>query len=126
MRPNGKYCDDCKVIIKAERLEHNKSIIEIKRLERLAARAKSQKHITRVAPVIITDAEQKLLNKAVDDRYAWPPVTKIYTPAEILAIAHQITPPKYIRHGCSIATTYIDAEPEGRPRPMHREEVNSL
>ena len=123
--PNLKYCDICKPIVKAEQNAAHKEQIDANRKDR-STRAEISKHRERVVLSPISDVEQKALNLAIDNKYAAPTTTKIYTRAEIDAVAAQITHPKYIRRGCSAAVTYIDAEPSGRIRVRHPESVNEL
>jgi hypothetical protein len=92
IRPNVKYCDICRPIVKAEQTVIRSVRISEIRKERAGSRAAIQKYAPTQYKSPISDAEQTTLNAAVDAKHAVPTITKIYKPgsAEFKRIAAEI------------------------------------
>ena len=128
IKPNAKYCDICRPIVKAEQNAAHKKQIDANRKER-STRAEISRHVPNLFVSSITDPEQMALNRAVDDKHAIPPepcFTYIPGSAEFIRVSAQITHPKYIRRGLSCDITYLDAEPQGKVKYRRLESVNEL
>ena len=99
VRPNAKYCDACRPIVKAESITANSAVIEANRLERLRVKGELSTYAPKRSTSPISDAEQELLNTAIDNRHATPFAIKIYVPgtAEFRRVAREVTPLNRIR-----------------------------
>lgn len=98
-RPNVKYCDICRPIVKAEQTSiHSVRISEIRK-ERAGSRAAIQKYAPTQYKSPISDAEQKELNCAVDDKSSVSLSLRILKPGDpgFAAVAAQVTPLRRIR-----------------------------
>lgn len=76
-RPNAKYCDPCKEIVRKEveaRAAQKK--YEYQRSARLKAPVLEKKH----KRTIITDEQQMAINRACDKDFVNPMFQKVYTP----------------------------------------------
>jgi hypothetical protein len=129
VRPNAMYCDPCRAIVKKERTDVHSLRIEDNRKERLEARGKIEKRAAAQYKSSISDIQQQALNRTVDNRHAFPTSPCVTYYPGITGFAERAkacTQPKFIRRGCSDATTYIDAEPQGRNLMRRFESADQL
>ena len=125
-RPNALYCPACRDAIREEkRVARNIRRAEERATLRDGRRAETTKYIRTERTAIMTDAEQREINRRVDIKHSMPMSTKIYTRAEIAAVARHITPIRHVRQGISTDRVFMFAEPEVRTI-FRRESVNEL
>ena len=125
-RPNVLYCPTCRDEIREEkRVARNIRRAEERATLRDGRRADVTKYIPAERVSITTDAEQREINRRVDMKHNMSLSTKIYTRAEIAAVAGHITPIRHVRQGISTDRVFMFAEPEARTI-FRRESVNEL
>lgn len=119
VKPNLKFCEACKDIIREEkRVARNEYRAKL-RLSLKSVHKKAVK-VERVAKTILSDDEQLRINKQIDNKHNFQLESRVLKPGhpEFDKIAQQCTPPEKIRAGISIDRPVFFAEAD--PAKLYR------
>lgn len=121
-KPNAKYCAPCKTAAREE------AACRASKIQLEKRRAEVSKYKRNKKPVFITDKEQAVLNKTIDNKHAVKTVTRILSPGhpDFAAIAATITPLRKIKTGITGDREMLYAECDGQPIYRRRENMDIL